>query len=173
MSVYVGIDVHRKRSQVAVVDQDGQVLANRNVPNEVQPILKVIGGLPPGAACAGGAGDPIVGRSGRPRRTDRPDRRARADEHGDRPGRAGGSVRGKLRRPCAGALQITDRPAAAASSYRVEYESAPCPDLGMIGERAAGRRLSAVRTVPPCQMRAKMALDACVCAGQGSSGHGL
>jgi hypothetical protein len=23
MSVYVGIDVHRKRSQVAVVDQDG------------------------------------------------------------------------------------------------------------------------------------------------------
>ena len=31
MSVYVGIDVHRKRSQVAVIDQDGQVLANRNV----------------------------------------------------------------------------------------------------------------------------------------------
>ena len=28
MSVYVGIDVHRKRSQVAVIDQDGQVLAN-------------------------------------------------------------------------------------------------------------------------------------------------
>ena len=25
MSVYVGIDVHRKRSQVAVVDEDGQV----------------------------------------------------------------------------------------------------------------------------------------------------
>jgi transposase len=48
MSVYVGIDVHRKRSQVAVADQDGQVLANRNVPNGVQPILKVIGGLPPG-----------------------------------------------------------------------------------------------------------------------------
>jgi hypothetical protein len=29
MSVYVGIDVHRKRSQVAVIDQDGKVLANR------------------------------------------------------------------------------------------------------------------------------------------------
>jgi hypothetical protein len=27
-----GIDVHRKRSQVAVVDQSGEVLANRNVP---------------------------------------------------------------------------------------------------------------------------------------------
>jgi len=47
MSVYVGIDVHRKRSQVAVVDQDGQVLANRNVTNGVEPILRVIGGLPP------------------------------------------------------------------------------------------------------------------------------
>src|SRR6185437_2193094 len=35
MSVYVGIDVHRKRSQVAVIDQDGKVLANRNVNNGV------------------------------------------------------------------------------------------------------------------------------------------
>ena len=33
MSVYVGIDVHRKRSQVAVIDAKGEVLANRNVPN--------------------------------------------------------------------------------------------------------------------------------------------
>src|SRR5439155_20940669 len=52
MSVYVGIDVHRKRSQVAVIDQDGQVLANRNVPNGTEPILKVIGGLPPGTPAA-------------------------------------------------------------------------------------------------------------------------
>src|SRR5215475_7464676 len=52
MSVYVGIDVHRKRSQVAVIDQAGQVLANRNVPNGAEPILKVIGGLPPGTAAA-------------------------------------------------------------------------------------------------------------------------
>ena len=52
MSVYVGIDVHRKRSQVAVTGQAGQVLANRNVPNGVQPILKVIGGLPPGTPAA-------------------------------------------------------------------------------------------------------------------------
>ena len=41
MSVYVGIDVHRKRSQVAVVDQAGEVLTNRNVTNGVEPILKV------------------------------------------------------------------------------------------------------------------------------------
>ena len=29
MSVYVGIDVHRKRSQVAVVAEDGKVQLNR------------------------------------------------------------------------------------------------------------------------------------------------
>src|SRR5256886_4762245 len=52
MNVYVGIDVHRKRSQVAVIDQDGKVLANRNVNNGVQPILSVIGGLPPGTKAA-------------------------------------------------------------------------------------------------------------------------
>src|SRR5882672_4635417 len=52
MSVYAGIDVHRKRSQVAVIDQDGQVLANRNVNNGVTPILSVIGGLPPGTKAA-------------------------------------------------------------------------------------------------------------------------
>lgn len=43
MSVYVGIDVHRKRSQVAVVDERGVVLKNRNVTNGVETILKVIG----------------------------------------------------------------------------------------------------------------------------------
>jgi transposase len=52
MSVYVGIDVHRKRSQVAVIDARGEVLANRNVPNGVEPVLKVIGGLPPGTPTA-------------------------------------------------------------------------------------------------------------------------
>src|SRR5438034_5576643 len=52
MSVYVGIDVHRKRSQVAVIDQDGEVLANRNGPNGVEPILRVIGGLPAGTPAA-------------------------------------------------------------------------------------------------------------------------
>jgi transposase len=52
MSVYVGIDVHRKRSQVAVIDDEGKVLANRNVPNGVEPVLSVIGGLPPGTPAA-------------------------------------------------------------------------------------------------------------------------
>ena len=52
MSVYAGIDVHRKRSQVAVIGQDGEVLANRNVPNGVEPILGVIGGLPAGTPAA-------------------------------------------------------------------------------------------------------------------------
>ncbi len=55
MSVYVGIDVHRKRSQVAVIDAGGEVLANRNVPNGVETILGVIGGLPPGTPAASGA----------------------------------------------------------------------------------------------------------------------
>ncbi|CAM5534387.1 hypothetical protein KAURM247S_05889 [Kitasatospora aureofaciens] len=36
MSVYVGIDVHRKRSQIALVGQDGEVQVNRNVPNSVE-----------------------------------------------------------------------------------------------------------------------------------------
>ncbi len=52
MSVYVGIDVHRKRSQVAVINQDGEVLANRNVPNGVETVLGVIGGLPAGTPAA-------------------------------------------------------------------------------------------------------------------------
>jgi hypothetical protein len=52
MSVSVGIDVHRKRSQVAVVDQGGEVLANRNVSNRVETILGVIGDLPIGTPVA-------------------------------------------------------------------------------------------------------------------------
>src|SRR5215468_12548010 len=52
MSVYVGIGVHRKRSQVAVINEGGEVLANRNVPNGTQPVLGVIGGLPPGTPVA-------------------------------------------------------------------------------------------------------------------------
>jgi hypothetical protein len=43
MSVYAGIDVHRKRSQVAVVTGDGQVQVNRNVVNGVEPIRRAAG----------------------------------------------------------------------------------------------------------------------------------
>jgi hypothetical protein len=52
MSVYVGIDVHRKRSQVAVVAEDGKVQLNRNVVNGREPILRLIGGLPAGTPVA-------------------------------------------------------------------------------------------------------------------------
>ena len=52
MSVYAGIDVHRKRSQVAVINEGCGVLANRNVPNGVKPILSVIGSLPAGTPAA-------------------------------------------------------------------------------------------------------------------------
>jgi transposase len=37
---------------VAVIDQSGEVLTSGNVPNGVEPILKVIGGLPPGTPAA-------------------------------------------------------------------------------------------------------------------------
>jgi transposase len=52
MSVYVGIDVHRKRSQVAVVTEDGKVQLNRNVVNGQEPILRLIGDLPAGTPVA-------------------------------------------------------------------------------------------------------------------------
>lgn len=52
MSVYVGIDVHRKRSQVAVVGEDGKVQLNRNVVNGRETILRLIGGLPSGTPVA-------------------------------------------------------------------------------------------------------------------------
>ena len=55
MSVYVGIDVHRKRSQVAVVTEDGQVQLNKNVVNGSGPFLRLIGDLPAGTPVAFGA----------------------------------------------------------------------------------------------------------------------
>jgi transposase len=52
MSVYVGIDVHRKRSQVAVVTEDGTVQLNKNTVNGTAPILRLIGDLPSGTPVA-------------------------------------------------------------------------------------------------------------------------
>jgi transposase len=52
MSVYAGIDVDRKRSQIAVLDEEGTVRINRNVPNGVKPVLGVIGSLPIGPPVA-------------------------------------------------------------------------------------------------------------------------
>ena len=48
MSVYVGIDVHRTRSQVAVVSEDGTVELSMNVVNGSEPMLRLIGDLPSG-----------------------------------------------------------------------------------------------------------------------------
>src|SRR5213080_494369 len=55
MSVYVGIDVHRKRSRVAVVTEDGKVQLNKNTVNGTEPILRLIGDLPAGTPVASGA----------------------------------------------------------------------------------------------------------------------
>src|SRR5499433_1565366 len=52
MSVYIGIDVHRKRSQVAVVNEDGTVQLNKNVVNGSEPFLRLIGDLPTGTPVA-------------------------------------------------------------------------------------------------------------------------
>ncbi len=52
MTVYVGMDVHRKRSQVAIVDQAGAVQRNRNVPNDPAELQPILGGLPAGTPVA-------------------------------------------------------------------------------------------------------------------------
>jgi len=44
--------VHRKRSQVAVVTEDGTVHLNKNVVNGSEPMLRLIGDLPPGTPVA-------------------------------------------------------------------------------------------------------------------------
>jgi len=55
MSVYVGIDVRRRRSQVAVVTEGGKVQLGKNVVNGSGPMLRLIGDLPPGTPVASGA----------------------------------------------------------------------------------------------------------------------
>ena len=52
MSVYVGIDVHRRRSRVAVVTEDGTVQLDKNVVNGSEPFLRLIGDLPSGTPVA-------------------------------------------------------------------------------------------------------------------------
>jgi transposase len=44
--------VHRKRSQVAVVTEDGTVQLNKNVVNGSEPFLRLIGNLPAGTPAA-------------------------------------------------------------------------------------------------------------------------
>jgi transposase len=52
MSVYVGMDVHRKRSQVAIVDAAGVQQRNHNLANDPAKLVPVLGGLPAGTPVA-------------------------------------------------------------------------------------------------------------------------
>jgi transposase len=52
MRVYVGMDVHRKRSQVALVDEHGGQLLNRNLPNHSAELTSILGRLEPGTPVA-------------------------------------------------------------------------------------------------------------------------
>ena len=46
--MYVGLDVHRRRTQVAALDEEGHELFNRNVPNDVEKLGDVLVGFEPG-----------------------------------------------------------------------------------------------------------------------------
>jgi transposase len=52
MSVYVGMDVHRKRSQIAIVDDSGDQQRNRNLANDPAKLVPFLGVLPPGTPVA-------------------------------------------------------------------------------------------------------------------------
>src|SRR5262245_27004228 len=52
MGVYVGMDVHRKRSQLALLDHDGTQLLNRNLPNDPAELVPLLGQLQPGTPVA-------------------------------------------------------------------------------------------------------------------------
>lgn len=50
--VYAAMDVHRKRSQIAVLDDDGARLLNQNVPNDPSALVPILGDLPTGTPVA-------------------------------------------------------------------------------------------------------------------------
>ena len=52
MTVYVGMDVHRKRSQVAIIDAAGVQQRNRNLANDPAKLVPILGALPPGTPVA-------------------------------------------------------------------------------------------------------------------------
>src|SRR5918995_3168587 len=52
MTVYVGMDVHPKRSQIAFLDAAGDEQRNRNVPNDPVKLVPILGVLPPGTPVA-------------------------------------------------------------------------------------------------------------------------
>jgi transposase len=51
------MDVPRKRSQVAVVDDSGVLQPNRNLANDPAKLVPILGGLPPGTPVAFEAAD--------------------------------------------------------------------------------------------------------------------
>jgi transposase len=52
MSMYVGMDAHRKRSQIAIVDDTGAQQRNRNLANHPAQLMPILGVLPPGTPVA-------------------------------------------------------------------------------------------------------------------------
>jgi transposase len=52
MGVHVGMDVHRKRSQIAIVDEAGDQQRNRNLANDPAKLVPILGTLPPGTPVA-------------------------------------------------------------------------------------------------------------------------
>ena len=52
MTVYVGMEVHRKRSQVAIVEDAGVQQHNRNLANDPAKLIPVLGALAPGTPVA-------------------------------------------------------------------------------------------------------------------------
>jgi transposase len=56
VSVYVGMDVHRKRTQIAILNEDGTEVVNRNVDNGSVAMREVLEDLPQGTEVAFEAG---------------------------------------------------------------------------------------------------------------------
>ena len=52
MGVYCGVDLHSRSSQVCVIDEEGNALVNRKVPNRVEEILGVLEPFGPGVRVA-------------------------------------------------------------------------------------------------------------------------
>jgi transposase len=50
--VYAGIDVHRKRSQVAIIDKSGSEVLNRNLENGSEALIDILEDLNPGTPVA-------------------------------------------------------------------------------------------------------------------------
>jgi hypothetical protein len=144
MSVYAGIGVHRKRSQVAVAGERGKVVANRNVPSGVEPILGVIGGLPLGAPAAFGAAFGtgwLAGAAGGLRVCPVPgalvavqgDRLGPAEERQGRCGDLGAAAPDRTReppsepRPATTTQRALPRPPSSATACRQARSSSPAP----------------------------------------------